>query len=133
MKVQMFLSLNRYGHILDCSNLPFQEEELPVDRYWGHVSHITDGAGRPKFDVRSGYVYDQSPVLTTHKCRHRKGFSAVNLIKTKTHNRLKTEGSKASASNDSRKFLPSQRFLIRMQASNLFGDKNELDASSDDD
>ena len=43
-------------HILSCSNLPFQEEELPVDQYWGHVSHITDGDGRPKFDVVATFM-----------------------------------------------------------------------------
>lgn len=40
--------------LLGCSSLPLQKEILPIDRFWGRLSKITDGAGEPKFATVAG-------------------------------------------------------------------------------
>ena len=134
--------LDNEWRLLAYSNLPFQIEELPIDQFWGRLSTVTDGAGAPKFAILATLMKGLLSLPHSNADTERV-FSAVNLIKTKSRNKLKSksleallltkEGLKHASTSysDCRKFVPGKEFLSRMNSSNLYCDNTELDSDSD--
>ena len=113
---------------LTFAKLPFNHEGMAVDEFWGQFATVTDGAEEAQFATLCRFM--KSLLVLPHaNADTERVFSHVNLIKTDTRNRLKTdtvsallsvkEGIKSTA-GDCCKFSPNEELIKRMQSAVLY-------------
>ena len=108
-------------------SLPFDQEGMDPEEFWGRLSKIEDGGGSPQFGMLCYFM--QSLLSLPHaNVDVERIFSSVNLIKTKTRNRLHTstvrsllkvkDGVKSAGSCTT--FKPDSATKMRMQSDTLY-------------
>lgn len=133
--------LDNEWRLLGCSVVPL-DGTLSIDQYWGNLSEVKNGSGQLTFPTLSAFMKGLLSLPHSNADTERV-FSAVNLIKTKTRNKLKCrsleallsakEGIKYGSGIDCTRFNPSNDFLSRMTSTNLYCDHSELDDDIDRD
>ena len=118
--------------------LPFHHKEVTPEEFWGKLSNVKDGGGNPQFRNICTFMHSLLPLPHANVDVERI-FSSVNLIKTKTWNRLHTgtirsllkvkDGVKTSGGCVN--FSRSSSIKQRMQSETLYQcssfDEDELD------
>ena len=69
--------------------LSFEQTEMAPEEFWGKLSAIKDGGGNPQFSTLCNFMHSLLSLPHANVDVERI-FSSVNLIKTKTRNRLHT-------------------------------------------
>ena len=79
---------------LTINPLPFDNEDMEPEEFWGRVSSITDGAGTLQFALLSEFM--QNLCLPRANVDVERVFSSVAAVKTKGRNRLHTKSVRAN-------------------------------------
>ena len=94
--------------------LPFTHDGMAVDEYWGKMATITDGAEQQQFASLSAFMKGLLALPHANADTERI-FSQINLIKSKTRNKLKTQTVSALLATkegivDCTKFSPNKKW-----------------------